>query len=310
MTDEEKKYQKELEESGVDLEGIAPTDEKGESPEQKAEAEAKAQEEADAKAKEEADEAARKEAEDAKSKENEPPRQDKKRSIYDDYKDKKKELKTAEERAEQAERERDELKAKIDALENATTPEEKKDALDEFDQFAKEIDADPEALKKMRDLFLKGVKVDESIQKDLFEFKEWKASQSKEADKADFENEFNTTLPVLKTFFPNANDKEMGEIKKELNKLAHTDGWNDKDLEYIAFKHKDILKNLVSPKKRGLEGRDNVDGDEQITTDFNPNPDFSIMSAKEIESWQKKYNEISKSSDGLTAGVDGKKMII
>lgn len=309
MTKEEEEYKEDLKASGVDMPELESGE--GETPEQKEEAGAKAKAEADAKAKEEADEAAKKAADDAQNngEDDKTPNPDKKRSIYDEYKDKKKELRTAEERAAQAERERDELKAKLDAIDNAGTPSEKKEALDEFDEFAKEIEADPEKLKKMRDLFLKGVKPDEALQKDLLEFKQWKASNQKSLDAAAFEQEYSTTLPALKNFFPNANEDEMKAIKDELNKISHTTGWNDKELEYIAFKHKTTLSALISPKKRGLENKD-PRGGEETPTDFDPNADFSKMSEQQRTIWEKQYREYGKGNGGLVEGANGKKSIV
>ncbi len=311
MTEEEKQYQEDLKKSGVDLPEIKG---EGETPEQKAEAEAKAKEEADAKAKADA-EAKAKADEEAKAKgegeddKSKPPIEDKKRSIYDDYKEKKNELKTEKELREKAEKERDEFKALLEKSKDAKTPEEKKDALDEFDEFAKEIEADPTALKKMRELFIKDLKPDESLKKDLEEFKEWKASQDKVSVKTQFEEEYTKSLPALKTYFPKASDEEMLAVKAELDKISHSKGWNDKDLEYIAFKHKDSLSALISPKKRGMEGTDHKD-DGVIDTDFDPNADYSKMSGAEKIAWEKKYQEFMKKNDGLSDGPGGRKIII
>lgn len=161
----------------------------------------------------------------------------------------------------------------------------------------------------MRDLFQKGQTLPESLQKDLEEFKEWKTQNSKESEKTRFENEFTETLPALKTFFPNANDSEFKAIKQELDKISHSDGWNDKDLEYIEFKHKDALSALVSPKKRGMENVDRKDEGEN-NSDFNPNADYAKMSPTERAKWEKQYNEITSKGDGLTEGSGGKKIII
>ena len=315
MNDEEKKFAEEAKKNGVEMPEL---DAEGETPEQKAAkekevADAKAKADADAKAKADAEEKAKAEGEDKKTP---PPIEERKRSIYDDYKEKKNELKTEKELREQAEKERDELKSKISALEKAKTPEEKKNALDEFDEFAKEINADPEALKKMRDMFLKGFTIPESLKKDLEELKEWKAEQSKDREARaqesavkQFEDEFVKTLPVLKSYFPKATDEEMTAIKKELDKISHSKGWNDKDLEYIAFKHKATLEALVSPKKRGMEGTEHKD-DGVVDTDFDPNADYSKMSPAEKEVWEKKYNAFMKKNEGLTEGAGGKKIFI
>lgn len=308
MSTEEEKYKKELKDSGVDMPELE--GEEGETPEEKAAAEAKAKEEADLKAKEEADAAAKKAAEEAEDdgEDDKTKDQNKKRSIYDDYKDKKKDLKTAEEKLAQSEKEKAELQQKLDAINKADTPTEKKDALDKFDAFAEKIGADPSVIKEMRELFLDGIKPDEALQKDLLEFKQWKADNAKQLEEANFEKEFNSTLPVLKNFFPNANDEEMKAIKGQINKLAHTAGWNDKDLEYIAFKHKDSLSALISPRKRGLESKDKKDVIED-TYEFDPNADLSTLSSTERAKWEDYYRKNSK-VDGLTEGKDGKKIII
>jgi hypothetical protein len=311
MTKEEQEYQKTLLDAGVDVEGVnAPTDDQD-----NADAEAKAKEEADAKAKSDADEKAKAdEGDDSdsnKKPDNLPDEKGKKRSIYDEYKDKKSEARTEKERADNAERERDELKTKLEALQNADTPKDKQDALDELEKFAQETDADPAYLKKFRDLILKdiNIKPDESMKKDLEEFKAWKSDNQKNLDQSNFESEFNKATSSLKELFPTATDDEMKTIKGELNKLAHSVGWNDKELEYIAFKNKTNLNALISPKKRGMENRDKKEGDE-ISTEFDPNADYSSLSPKEREVWEKGYKEMSKKSSGLTTDSSGKKIFI
>ena len=71
-----------------------------------------------------------------------------KRSIYQDLKDKKNEVKTERELREIAERERDEALAKLNNV-------NKDSEADEIEAFAKEIDASPDALRKLKELVLK-----------------------------------------------------------------------------------------------------------------------------------------------------------
>ncbi len=319
----EEQYKKDLEAAGVDLPDLKKDE--GETPEQKAANEAKAKEDADAKAAAEAEEAAKKAAEEAEGEgeDDQPPKVEKKRSIYDDLKDKKTEARSLKNIAIDAlkalgietsgKETTEELQEKLQSISKAKTPEEKSTALDEFDEFAKEIDADPVALRKMRELFLKGFKVQEidpSLKERLENFEKWEAGQKKQLDESAFEEEFTATLPTLKEMFPKATDDEIKAIKGQLKKISHSTGWNDKELEYIAFKHKDALTALVSPKKKGLEGKDPV-GEGEITTEFDPNPDFSKMSDKAREIWEKQYKEASdKGRDGLMEGADGKKLIL
>lgn len=239
------------------------------------------------------------------------PKEQRKRSIYDEYKDKKSELKSEKELREQAERERDEFKQKLDALGEAKTPEEKKVAADDLEAFAQEIEADPAALRKMRDLFLKEVKVqsDETLQKDLDEFKKWKADNSTMLEKAAFETEFQTATPKLQELFPKASPEEMGAIKTELDKLSHTKEWHDKSLAYVAFEHKDQLTALISPKKRGMESSSRKPDAEAATFEFDPEADYTKMSLKEREVWETHYREMMK-HEGLATGANGKKILI
>ena len=306
----ETEYQKQLQDAGVEVEGLETND-------NTVDAEAKAKAEADAKAQADADKAKDDAGEDTegddadgkKQVDNSTDTKEKKRSIYDDLKDKKKEARTEKERADAAEKERDELKTKLEALQNADTAKEKKEALDDLEAFAEEAEADPEYLKKLRDIILKGIpQTDESIKKDLEEWKAWKAENQKSIDQANFENEFSGIMSNVKELFPTASDEEMKAIKQEVNKIAHSAGWNDKELDYIVFKHKDTLSSLVSPKKRGMESRDRKE-EGQINTDFDPNADYASMTPKQREQWEKDYKEATRSPQGLTEGPNGRKSI-
>lgn len=238
------------------------------------------------------------------------PKEQRPRTIYDEYKDRKAELRTEKELREQAERERDELKAKYEAVKEADTPEEKKEATDELEAFAKEINASPEALRKMRTLFLKDVKVtDPELVNRLAKFEQWQAANAKVMEAHAFEQEFQQATPKLKELFPNASPEEMGAIKTELDKLSHTKEWHDKSLAYVAFEHKDTLSALVSPKKRGMESGNRKPEGEANSTEFNPSPDFSKMSLKEMQAWEEEYRELAK-QDSLATGANGKKILI
>src|SRR5665213_1636433 len=164
---EEEQYKKDLKAQGVDVPETEADPEPEKEPEKTEEAPAE------------------KEPEKEKPKEEPAPLQDepkpqRKRSIYDDYKDTKKDLKSEKDRREQAERERDELQTRLEAIGKAETPEEKQEATDDLESFAKEIKADPATIKKMRDLFLKDYKpaTDEALRKDLDEFKAWKSQNA------------------------------------------------------------------------------------------------------------------------------------
>jgi len=284
---EEEQYKKELEAHGVDI--PVETESKTVETESKVEPETKV---------EEADEEVKVE-------------EHKKRSIYDEYKEKKSELKSERELREKAERERDEYAEKLKTLGNASTPEEKKEAKDELEQFAETNKLDPIAIKQMRDLFLKDVKlpeIDESLKKGLSEFQEWKTKNQGAIEKQQFEDEFQKVTPTIKELFPTASVDELKAIKKEVDNLAHSKDWNTKDLDYIVFKNKEVISALVSPKKRGMEGKGRQDVNE-VTAEFNPNADYSKMTFKEREVWEETYKNLTK-SDGLIKDGQGRRLLI
>jgi len=240
----------------------------------------------------------------------EEPKESRKRSIYDEYKEKKSELKSERELRESAERERDELKTKLEALSNADTPEEKEEAKDDLTAFAESIGADPEAIKKMKEIFLKDARlnIDESVKKDLEDIKIWKSQNSQAVEQQEFEKEFDSIKSDIKGYFPTIDDSEMNAVKSEIDKIAHTKGWEDKDLDYIVFKNKERLSNLVSPKKRGIESKGNKDITDD-NFDFDPNADYSKLSPKEKELWEANYNKLGK-QEGLVEDSQGRKIII
>lgn len=238
------------------------------------------------------------------------PKEERKRSIYDEYKEKKAELKSEKERAEIAERERDELRQKYEALANADTQKEQKEASDEIEAFAQKINADPEALREMRKLFLKDIAptTDPAIAQKLEQFEKWQAENSKIVEKAQFEDEFKSVVPTIKELLPNANDAEMQAVKEKLDEISHTKEFHDKDLDYIVYKNRTELSKLVSPKKRGMEHKGKADIVED-SFEFDPNADYSKMSLKEREVWEENYKKFT-SSEGLSTDANGKKILI
>ncbi len=231
-----------------------------------------------------------------------------KRSIYVDLKETRKEVKTERELREQAERERDELKVKLEAVSTASTPAERSDAVDDLEAFAKEIDADPAYLKKMQQVFLKGLPQQTVDTEALERFKEWEKNNSQAIEAQSFEKEFQSTLPTIKTMFPDASADEVGLIRTKLDELAHTDQYHDKELDYVIFKNQDSIKALISPKKRGIESKGRVDATAPTFT-FDPNADITKMSDKEAAEWEKAYSEMGKTSE-LSIDSQGKKIFI
>ncbi|UPJ35855.1 hypothetical protein IVB45_02245 [Bradyrhizobium sp. 4] len=241
----------------------------------------------------------------------EEPKEQRKRSIYDVYKEEKSERKTAEARAEQAEKERDEAKRLLEEAVAAKGTDDEKETAKDAVEYAKKVGADPDLVKRIIEDARKGFeqKPDESLQKDIAEFKAWKTTNAKSIEQSMFNDEFEKSVPSLKKLFPTVNDEELKTIKAELDTLSHTKEWHDKSLAYVAFEHQDKLSALVSPKKRGMEskGRKEV---EQPDFEFNPEADYSKMTMAERKEWEKTYKELTKKSEGLMTNAQGKKILI
>ena len=250
------------------------------------------------------------EKEPEKAPEPEEPR--KPRSIYDDLKEKKQDLKQEREAREQAERERDEFKQKYETLEKAKTPTERQDAQDEIDSFMNShSEWNKEAVSDLVKIARSGVKAEglsEEDRKIIEEAKTITAEGKKVAEKQQFESEFQATIPSLKELFPNASTEEIDAVKKELNSLAHSKEWHDKELDYIVFKNKDTLSKLISPKVRGMESKGNKDTP-IAPADFNPNADYSKMTLKEREVWEENYGKMMR-TEGLAEDSQGRKILI
>ncbi len=242
----------------------------------------------------------------------EEPKVERKRSIYDDLKDKKSELKSERTLRERAEHERDELKSKLEARENAVTPEEKQFASDDLESFAQEIGADPQAIRKMKELFLKDAqpKSDPDLAEKLAKFEAWQAQNQEVMEKQMFEDEYQSSLPKLKEILPKASEEEMQGVRKEIERLSHTKEYHDKDLDYIAWKNKDTLSALISPKKAGLERKGRNEAQDELSTEFNPNADYSKMSLKEREVWEESYRKMMDRAEGLSVDANGKKILV
>jgi len=235
------------------------------------------------------------------------PIETKKRSIYDNYKEKKSELKSERELRENFETENTELKAKLEALQNADTKEEKKEALDDIDELAKEINADPAYLRKLKTIFLKDVKPanDESLKKDLADFKDWKTKNQEVIEKQLFEDEFSTVLPQIKSDFPKISDEDLKSVKQSLDKLSHSKEYHDKSLDYVVFKEKENLTALISPKKKGMETKERKDVASD-DFDFDPNVDITTLSAGDQEKWEKHYRKSLETEELVNDSSKGK----
>jgi hypothetical protein len=235
----------------------------------------------------------------------EEPKERKPRSIYHDLKDTRNDLKSERELREQAERERDELRAKLDGKPPVTIQ------ADDLDAFAEEIGADPAAIKRMRELFLKDMPastISPELQTRLDQFEAWQKDNGQAIAKQQFETEFNSAVPQLQRLFPNASKDDIAAMKSEIDTLAHTSEYHDKEIDYIAFRNQEKLATLVTPHKKGLESKGRVDATNTPST-FDPNADITKMSPKEAEAWEKGYVEMTKNSE-LTTDSIGRRVML
>ena len=297
-------YQKELKAFGLEIpadESQPPVEEPKEEPKQEEESK-----------KEEPQEPA-KEPEEPKTEKPKSEEGSRKRSIYHDLKEKKQELRSERELREQAESERDALKAQLASLNASSSPQDRQDAVDSIEKFAEKTGADPEALKELKRFILQDVpkapSVDENVLKGINEFQEWKKQNSVAIEKQMFEQEFSKTLPTVKELFPTASQEEIETIKKEVDKLAHTDAYHDKELDYVLFKNKGTLSQMISPKKRGMEPSKRS-APEASTESFDPTADPSQMSPKQRAQWMEDYNKATAQKQGIFTDGAGKKIII
>lgn len=197
-----------------------------------------------------------------------------KRSIYTDYKEKKEEVKEAKEEIKALKAEKEALiseKSKLEELANqlkeAKKPEEKAEIADDIKEFAESIGADPDAIGKLESFLKKRMTTVESTisKEDVELIKQLKSEKSKIAEQVGFQKEWNEFVPSLKKDFPNISDKELVTIQKEMDKLAHTKGLNDKELDYIYFKQKEAISKLVSPKRNSFESSGNTTHSNEVT---------------------------------------------
>lgn len=194
----------------------------------------------------------------------EAPLQTKPRTIYEDLKDKKKQVREKDTEIETLKSQLAEKDSLISDLtekaKNATTPAEKAEVEDEIAQLAEEIGADPEGIAKLTEFLTKKLVKPAGVEispEDLEAIKNFRQSQSQQQDQAQFNNEWNTFEPTLKTDFPHVSKEELDVVKAVIDKLAHSEKYADKEVDYIYFKEKSNLQKLISPKRPSYEGGDN-----------------------------------------------------
>lgn len=215
-------------------------------------------------------------------KDKEPPKEPeplpKKRSIYDDYKEKKEEARNAKAEAEAARKEAEEAKAKVtelqallDKKDEARTPAEKAKADDDIKAFVEKYEGQQlsaEALTELAQIFAGRVKpsdLPEEVKEKLKYLDTIQADSKRQAEDA----ETRKAAPAVKKQLEISDDAELETVMNEIVRLTHTPEFHDKEVEYIIWKNREALAKLVSPKKPSFESGDTKpDGDGEGEIDY------------------------------------------
>lgn len=190
----------------------------------------------------------------------------KKRSIYDDLKDTRKELKEARARIQ-------ELEGGKPADKPADAPPKEDEPADELEAYAKENNLDAKALGRLADIITKRVpsaELSKAERDQLSELKAWQTEQLSKEQRAAEDKEVLATAQNVKTQLEIHDDAELDSVMKEIVRLSHTEEFYDKEVDYIVYKRKAELSKLVSPRKPSFES-----GGSPAEAGAEAEPDFS-----------------------------------
>ena len=168
---------------------------------------------------------------------------------------------------------------------NKTTPNaEKADDLEEdVNALAKELDFDPDKVRRIIETARKGLQLSPEDKQALEEFKASKSEREEREQEVEFNNEW-ATLPI-KQQFPNASEEQLQAAKEKMDELAHSEKYHEYEMDYILFREKETFdKLLFSPKQRTFEsGRLAPSSDDsEDFPEFNPN-----MTPAQFEKFEK-----------------------
>ena len=135
------------------------------------------------------------------------------------------------------------------------TPTENRELDADIEATAKALNVKPEQLREIVKLSQK------SFERELRDLKE-KVTKYEQRDEVDevaeqeeiFNGEWEELSPSLKDQFPNASKEQLERAYEAMDELAHSEKYQNYDLDYILFKEKAAFeKVLFSPRKRGFE---------------------------------------------------------
>lgn len=187
-----------------------------------------------------------------------------------------------------------ELQTKLQDYEKGTLSRADVSALEaEIKEKAAELGVDEEQMKVIVSLSRKG------LETRLTELEEAKA-KTDETNKAlqedrdikeqeqIFNDEWKTTLPVIKKEYPNATDEQIDKAQTLMDELAFSEKYQNVDLDYVFHKEKESFeKILFSPKVKGMESSSPNEADSQKEEGevFGP---LKITSYKDLEKEDKR----------------------
>jgi hypothetical protein len=207
----------------------------------------------------------------------------KKRSIYDDLKDTRKEKNAFKDAAVAAlEAQGVTLTGKETAEElqalakktpsDAPAPAAPSAPTDELEAYAQEHGLDAPALARLAEVIGKRIpaaQLSEADRQELETLKGWKATKDAEEQRTAEDKDVLATAPAVKTQLEIHDDAELDTVMKEIVRLSHTAEFHDKEVDYIVWKKKDALSKLVSPKKPSFEsGGNRSEAAPEAETDF------------------------------------------
>lgn len=184
------------------------------------------------------------------------------RTIYQDYKDQKKETRDAKSENELLKQQvADNATVIADLtkkLEAAVTPAEKQEVSDDIKALAGELGTTPEQMAKLADFITKKVQpqpanpVSPLSDDDKAALARVRETEARLAAASAFKEELTAFAPKLKEEFPDAPDADMTAVAAEIDRLAHTPAYHDKPLAFILWENKAKLAKLVSPKRPSI----------------------------------------------------------
>lgn len=223
-----------------------------------------------------------------KPEEEAPPEQSKKRSIYDDLKEKKHEAKTATARAEAAEAEVARLRALSEKQDQAATPKEKSEAKDDLEAWAEEEGLNPEQTKRFADIIIKRLPASGLSEEDkatLAVVKDFQSQQKRNEEDNEVRAQATQVREQLDGFGVKVHDEaEFKAVMDEIVKLSHTPDFHDKEIGYIVWKNRDAFSKMITPKKKSFEQGGQAEHQGGGEVDFSGDHVSPVMAQSAIES--------------------------